>query len=135
MAELASSYPLRVLVVDDCPDTTASQALLIGLWGHQVHTANTAEEALRLAIEQHPDVILLDIGLPRMSGWELASRLRKRPELNRIYVVVVSGFSQPGDLRHSQEAGCDMHLTKPVPPERLQQLLAACYKEKRIHDS
>jgi len=134
MAELTSTDSLRVLIVDDCVDTTASLALLVRYWGHQPYTAHNGAEALRVAAERCPHVILLDIGLPGLSGWDLAPQLRQLPGLRGVLVVIVSGFDRADDVRHSHEAGCDLHLTKPVDPERLQQLLAVCEKEKRKHD-
>jgi CheY-like chemotaxis protein len=134
MAEFAPPNPLRVLIVDDCADTTSSLALLVRLWGHQPFVAGDGSTALRLTAEYVPDVILLDIGLPGMSGWELAPVLRRMPGMAGVFLVVASGFDRVDDQRRSHEAGCDLHLTKPVDPERLQQLLAACEKEKRKHD-
>ena len=135
MAEVALSDPLRVLIVDDCADTTSTLVLLAGLWGYQPHAAGNAEQALRLAAEHRPHVILLDIGMPGMDGWELAPRLRQLPGLAGVFLIALSGFARTADVRRSYEAGCDLHLNKPFDPERLQHLLAACEKEKRTHDS
>jgi CheY-like chemotaxis protein len=135
MAEIAPPEPLRLLIVDDCADTTASLVLLARLWGYQAHAARDGAEALRLAAQHRPHVVLLDIGMPGMNGWDLAPRLRALPGLDGVMLVVVSGFDRTDDRRRSHEAGCDLHLTKPVHPERLRDLLAACEKEKRADDS
>jgi CheY-like chemotaxis protein len=127
--------PLRVLIVDDCADTTSSLAWLVQLWGYQAHTARDGHEALRLAAQHHPHVILLDIGLPGMTGWELVPRLRLLPGLEQVFVAVVSGYGRDEDVHRSQEVHCDLHLTKPVHPERLHELLAARQKEKCNHVS
>jgi CheY-like chemotaxis protein len=134
MAESTPSELLRVLIVDDCADTTSSLALLVQLWGHQAFIAGDGEEALRQAAEHRPHIILLDIGMPGMNGWDLAPRLRGLPGLEGVLLLVVSGFDRPGDQRHSHEAGCHLHLVKPVDPLQLQNLLATCEKEKRQHD-
>ncbi len=130
MADLAPPEPLCVLIVDDCQDTTTSLALLARLWGYRAHTARDGGEALRLAGLYRPNVVLLDIGMPGMDGWEVARRLREMPGLDGTFLVVVSGYDRADDLRRSHEAGCDLHLTKPVHPDRLRELLAACEKGK-----
>jgi CheY-like chemotaxis protein len=129
-----SSDPLRILIVDDCADTTESLALLIRMWGYQARVAGDAAEALRLAADYRPNVILLDVGMPAVSGWDLAPQLRQLPGLHGVLIVVVSGYDRPDDFRRSYQASCNLHLTKPVDPVRLQQLLAAYQKEKSRHD-
>ena len=84
--------PLRVLVVDDCPDTTATMAILLRLWGHQVWVAHDGLSALAAARACRPDVVLLDVGLPGMTGWELARHLRHLPGLERALLVAVTGY-------------------------------------------
>lgn len=125
---------LCVLIVDDCPDTTATLAMLLRAWGHRAHVANEACAALKSAAAYRPDVVILDVGMPHMNGWDLAQRLRAVPGLDGVYLVVVSGYSSEDDRRHSKEAGCDLHLAKPVEPEELRRLLEARVKEgkKRV---
>jgi len=125
MAEAVSVEPRCVLIVDDCEDTTAAWKLLAELWGHRVEVVNKAEEALQAARQCHPAVVLLDLGMPQMDGWELARRLRNEPALKETLLVAISGFGQAEDLRRSREAGCDHHLTKPVEPEKIRQILAS----------
>jgi two-component system CheB/CheR fusion protein len=131
MADTLPLEPLRVLIVDDCADTTSSLALLAQFWGHQAFVACNGAEALKLAAQHRPHVIFLDIAMPGLNGWELAPRLRELPGLEGVLLVVISGFGRTDDVRRSHEAGCDLHLTKPVPPQRLQDLLVACKKEKQ----
>jgi CheY-like chemotaxis protein len=120
--------PLRVLVVDDCPDTTASLALLLESWGHEARTAQDGEEALRLAA-WCPDVVLLDVAMPRMNGLEVARRLRALPGGEASWLVAVTGYCRAEDQERTRQAGFDLHLGKPVEPARLEALLAA-YKEQ-----
>jgi CheY-like chemotaxis protein len=115
--------PLRILVVDDCPDTTASMGLLLRCWGHEARLARTGAEALRAAGEFQPDVVLIDIGLPGMNGLELARRLRATG-LRRAFLASVTGYAGPEDRRRSLEAGCDQHWAKPIDPEALEEVLA-----------
>ena len=118
----------RVLVVDDNADVAESLALLLGLWGHEARVAYDGPAALRLAREHRPDVVLLDLGLPGLSGHAVAQRLRQEPDLARTLLVAVTGSEQDG---HSQEAGLDLHLTKPVDLDVLRQLLSGRHASTR----
>ncbi|HKB37115.1 MAG TPA: PAS domain S-box protein, partial [Gemmataceae bacterium] len=113
----------RVLVVDDNVDAAESLAMLVRLWGHQVWMTHTGPEALTAAVEYRPEVLLLDIGLPGMNGYQIARELRQQPEFVRALIIAVTGYGQEDDLRRSAEAGFDHHLTKPVDPEQLQTLI------------
>jgi PAS domain S-box-containing protein len=114
----------RVLVVDDNHDSAESMAILVEIWGHEVRTAHDGPAALALAAEYRPDVVLLDIGLPGMSGYEVAKRLQELPGLERAILVAVTGYGQQSDRERTREAGFDHHLVKPVKPTHLQELLA-----------
>jgi len=117
--------PLRVLIVEDCADTADSQALLVRLWGHEAVVAYRGDTALALASGQRFDVVLLDVGLPGLSGLELAQKLRALPGFGQSLIVAVTGHGRPIDRAHCLEAGCDAFLLKPVDPEAIRQLLAA----------
>jgi len=119
-----------VLIVDDCRDTTTSLSMLLHAWGHQPVVANSGQAALQ-AMEPCPDVVLLDIGLPDMNGWEVASRMRAMPGGGEMMLVVISGYGQPDDRSRSYEVGCDAHLLKPADPELLRQLLAGRAAERK----
>jgi PAS domain S-box-containing protein len=115
---------LRVLVVDDNADSAETMAVLLGVWGHEVITASTGTEALELAQRRRPDVVLLDIGLPGIDGYEVARRIRATPELSETVLVAMTGYGQSEDRQRAREAGFTAHLVKPVPPNLLEQLLA-----------
>jgi len=115
----------RVLVVDDNLDTARGLARLLKLLGHEVRTAHGGPEALVEARGFAPDVVLLDIGLPGMSGYEVATALRTEPALGPdLTIIAVSGYGQEEERRRSREAGFDYHLVKPVDHETLLALLA-----------
>jgi two-component system CheB/CheR fusion protein len=114
----------RVLVVDDNVDAAESVAMILRLTGYDVRCTYDGVSALDAAKAYHPDVVVLDIGLPGISGYEVARRLRLDPEFEETPLVAVTGYGQDVDRRRSQSAGIDYHLTKPVDPATLQQLLA-----------
>jgi CheY-like chemotaxis protein len=125
------SSRLRVLVVDDCRDTTYSYALLLKTWGHEALTAYDGPAALALARSERPDVILLDLGLPGRSGWDVAIELRQLPELDRVRLIALSGCARDEDHERSHEAGIDFHLIKPADPEVLRRWLEALARSQR----
>ncbi len=126
--ELTQHVKRRVLVVDDNRDAADSLSTLIGMLGHEVHTAYDGFEAVEAASEFHPDVVLLDIGLPRISGYEAALRIRELPAGNKIFLVALTGWGQDEDRRRSREAGFDRHIVKPVNPDVLEPLLASAQR-------
>ena len=117
------SRRLRVLVVDDSVDIADTLAMFLRELGHEVRSADAGPAAIEVAREFFPDLVLLDLGLPGMSGYEVAQRLRRQPELSGVRIVAITGYAQESDRRRSREAGFDEHLAKPVAPERLRQLL------------
>jgi PAS domain S-box-containing protein len=119
------SRPQRVLVVDDNVDAADSISVLLQLWGHDVRVVHSGAEALRLGRDFEPQVVLLDIGLPVMDGYEVARRLREEPATKGAMIVALTGYGQEEDRRRAAEAGFDHHLTKPVEPEALQEFLAS----------
>jgi CheY-like chemotaxis protein/two-component sensor histidine kinase len=114
---------LRILIVDDNVDAADSIAMLLGMEGHQTRTVNTARAALLAAPEFKPEVVLLDIGLPEMDGYEVARRLRAQNGSHRMRLVAVTGYGQPADRRRARAAGFDEHMVKPVEPAMLQAFL------------
>jgi CheY-like chemotaxis protein len=107
--------PLRILVVEDNVDSADSLNLLLRLYGHDVHVARTGPTALEMATTSRPDVVLLDIGLPGMDGYEVARRLRERPEFKTVTLCAVTGFTpSEADRQRQQDTGFDHYFVKPV---------------------
>src|ERR1700760_1466605 len=105
--------PRRVLIVDDNEDAANSLALVLKLGGHETASVYSAVDALAHAPAFKPDVVLLDIGLPGMDGYEVAQKLRELPGLRDIRLVAVTGYGRSDDRARARDAGFDDHLTKP----------------------
>jgi CheY-like chemotaxis protein len=112
-----------VLVVDDVPDVTEMIGLFLKHAGYEVATADSAPAALRLAHERAFDVIISDIGMPEMNGYELAESLRRRAEYQGIPIIAVTGYSEYDDRGRALRSGFNAHLTKPIDPSELLQLM------------
>jgi signal transduction histidine kinase len=117
--------PCRILVVDDSMDAAESMARLLLLAGHEVLLAHDGPRALELAAQERPSIVLLDIGLPGMDGYEVCRRLRQQDQ-NGTRIIAVTGYGQDRDRQRSKEAGFDAHTVKPVDPAELMGLLAGC---------
>ncbi|HEY9421339.1 MAG TPA: ATP-binding protein, partial [Thermoanaerobaculia bacterium] len=113
----------RVLVVDDNEDAADSLGVLLEMMGHEVRTAYDGIAAVAKTAEFVPDVVLLDIGLPGMNGYEAARRIRQQPSGRGMRLVALTGWGQEEDKRRSREAGFDVHITKPLDPALLERLL------------
>jgi PAS domain S-box-containing protein len=124
--ETAAAAPMerRILVVDDNHDAAESLAALLRFHGHEVQVAYDGAQALRFAAAMKPAIVLLDIGLPGMDGMAVARRMREVPGQERVRLVAVTGYGQSKDRDATTEAGFDLHITKPVDPDRLLQALA-----------
>lgn len=114
---------LRVLVIDDAPDVLEMFGMMLKLSGYDVGVAASPAEALEKATSAQFDLIVSDIGMPEMTGYELAERLRMIPGYESIPMIAVTGFSHFYDRGHSSKAGFDAHLTKPVNPTTLLNLI------------
>jgi PAS domain S-box-containing protein len=123
-ASAGSSQARRVLVVDDNADAAEMLATLLSMDGHDVRTAASGPAALEILNDFHPHIAFLDIGLPGMSGYELARRIRSDSRLAGITLIAVTGWGQDEDRRQSKEAGMDHHLTKPVDTREVQAFVA-----------
>jgi PAS domain S-box-containing protein len=123
--ERAGSSAARVLVAEDNRDAAQSLDRLLRLWGHDVRTAADGAAALEVARAYRPDVVLLDLGLPGLDGYEVARRLRREPGLGGVLLVALTGYGQEDDRRRTREAGFDHHLVKPADLERLRHVLAS----------
>jgi signal transduction histidine kinase/CheY-like chemotaxis protein len=115
---------LRILVVDDNRDSAASMGMLLRIVGNDVRTANDGLEALTAAEEFQPDVVLLDIGLPKLNGYEVARRIRQQSYGVGMVLIATTGWGQDADRRRSKDAGFDHHLVKPLDPDTLLEMLA-----------
>jgi len=120
---LQSTSNLRVLVVDDNRDAAETTAMLLEMMGNTVQSAHDGAEAVAAAETFRPDVVLCDIGLPKLNGYDVARALRQRPWGRQMYLVALTGWGQDADKRQALEAGFDHHLTKPVDPEQIEALL------------
>ncbi len=112
----------RVLVVDDNADAADSLAQIVALLGHRVEVAYDGPSALDKARAHAPEIVLCDIGLPGMSGYEVATTLRARGGAS-MQLVAVSGYARPEDVARAEQAGFDLHLAKPCDPAQIERLL------------
>lgn len=117
--------PLKVLLIDDNRDAASTLAALLRLDGHTVHLASNGRDGLEAVSQLDPDVVITDIGLPALSGYELARRIRESYGSKPVRLIALTGFGQEEDRRRAYAAGFDAHLTKPVEPKLLQELLAS----------
>ena len=122
----------RILVVDDNQDSAASLAMLLQITGHETYTAHDGAAAFEAAEKHRPDVVLLDIGLPALNGYEVCRRLRNQPWGKKIVIIALTGWGQEEDRRKSREAGFDGHLVKPVDYAALLTLLGSLAAEKNF---
>jgi PAS domain S-box-containing protein len=124
--ERVEGEPLcRVLIADDNADAVDALATLLQLAGHQVATAHDGREAVEVAASFLPDVVMLDIGMPGMNGYEAARLIREEPWSDDVVLIAITGWGQEGDKQQARAAGFDHHLTKPVDMPDLEALLAA----------
>jgi CheY-like chemotaxis protein len=124
MARQSPARSARILIVEDNLDAADTLAELLTLLGHNVRVAHDGPTALEVAVRFQPEVVLLDLGLPVMNGYEVAHKLRQFPSLNGVQLVAVTGYGQDEDRRRSQEAGFHHHLVKPVDIAAVEGLLA-----------
>ncbi len=128
----AKSY--RVLVVDDNEASTKTLAWSLELMGHEIYKAFSAHEALKLAKEINPDVIMLDIGLPDMNGYDLCRLLRQMPETKNTFMIAQTGWGQKEHRQQSKAAGFDYHLVKPVDMQLVEEALSTVMHKRKLMD-
>ena len=121
----------RVLVVDDFGETAEVACTLLGLRGHLAYGAATAAQALDVARRIDPEVAIIDIGLPDMSGFDLCSQLRAEFRNKDLYLVALTGWEGPGDIERARRAGFDRYVLKPVTLGALSQIVTAAALRKR----
>ena len=123
-APAATKSLLRILIVDDNRDAADSLSEMLKLMGNDTRTAYDGQQGVDLAGEYRPDVILLDIGLPRLNGYEACRLIREQPKGNGVVLIALTGWGQDEDRRRSHEAGFDHHMVKPVDPQALMSMIA-----------
>lgn len=114
----------KILVVDDNHDSALSMSMMLSILGHDTRTAHDGETAVSTAEAFLPDVVLLDIGLPKLNGYEVAQRLREQAWGQSMFLIAVTGWGQDEDRQRSSEVGLNVHMVKPVEPAALEKLLA-----------
>jgi CheY-like chemotaxis protein len=130
VAAAPATGPKRVLIVDDNLDAAETLAMMLELLGQDTRQAHEGDGALKAAVEFRPELIFMDIGLPGLSGHDIAKRMRGDLGMTDTYIVALSGYGTEEDRRKSLHAGFDSHLVKPLDPSTLPSILAAA--ERRI---
>lgn len=123
----------RILIVDDLKDSADSLSILLRTVGHEVETAYDGEEAVAVAERLRPHVILLDLGMPKMNGYETCRRIREQAWGREVFIVALTGWGQKDDLRRTEEAGFDSHMVKPAEPAALKKMLASLPEPRGDH--
>lgn len=134
MADVQKKPKCRIVVADDNADSAASLAMMLRLLGHEVQTAYDGQQAVEVAATFLPDVMLLDIGMPIMDGYEAARQVRKNLELSNVMLVALTGWGQEDDKRRAEEAGFHHHVTKPIDLAALRAILEPldCNKPEHV---
>jgi CheY-like chemotaxis protein len=120
----------RVLIAEDVPDAAEMLRLMVELMGHEVRTAADGVQAVAIAGEFAPDIVFMDIGMPRKDGYQAAREIRAALG-DAVVLVALTGWGQDEDQRHAREAGFDHHLTKPAEPQRIEELIASVTPRSR----
>jgi CheY-like chemotaxis protein len=120
---LDSMSKKRILIVEDNEDSAISLKMLLEALGHEVAVVHDGEDAVSVAVAERPDIVLMDIGLPRMNGYEAARQIRLVFKSPDVKIVALTGWGQETDRRQSVEAGIDHHLVKPLDLDKLKQIL------------
>ena len=113
----------RILIIEDNTDAVELLQSVLELKGHTVEVATSGDEGLELAFRHNPEVVICDIGLPGLSGFEVARAVRRNPDLEATRLIAISGYARPEDIKQSEEAGFDHHLAKPPDLAELDRLL------------
>jgi CheY-like chemotaxis protein len=122
----------RILVADDNEDGAESLAMTLRMMGNETQTAYDGLQAIEAALSFRPELICLDIGMPKLNGYDTARRIREQPGGKEIVLVAVTGWGQDNDKRRSQEAGFNFHLVKPADPAALKEILEAVQAQSAL---
>jgi CheY-like chemotaxis protein len=131
----AEKRGFKILVVDDNHDSALSLAMMLSIMGHDTRTAHDGESAVTTAESFLPEVVLLDIGLPKLNGYEVAQRIRQHPWGRSMFLIAVTGWGQEEDRQRSAEVGLNVHMVKPVEPAALEKLLAELAQKRPGSDA
>lgn len=131
MVTTGEPFRLRILVIDDYPSTAESLAKLLRRWGHEVEWAMTAGEGLAIAESFRPEIIFLDIAMPKLNGYEVAGRIKEQGLTPNPFLVALSGFGRKEDRDRSVAAGFDAHLLKPASRDQITGILKT-YSARRL---
>src|SRR4029079_588568 len=131
----ATAMPYRILVADDNEDAAESLALLLETAGHSVRVAGDGEAALNVAAAFRPEVAFMDIGMPRMNGYDAARKIRQESWGKLMHLIAVTGWGQNSDRRLADEAGFNAHMVKPVSPDAINRLLLELRESLRSKDT
>ena len=115
----------KVMVVDDNRDAADTLSLVLRMSGHEVFVGHSGKDALELGPRERPDAVILDIGMPDMTGYDAARRIRREAWGRQVLLVAVTGWGQEDDKEKARAAGFDRHLTKPIDPDQLERMLTA----------
>jgi len=121
---VSPSSPRRVLVIEDNPDARSALRALLEVWGHEVEVAEDGPRGFEMALANHPDVVVVDITLPGLDGYQVAQGLRTALGEDAVFLIALTGRAEPDDRRRALDAGFDLHLVKPVDPRVLSEALA-----------
>jgi PAS domain S-box-containing protein len=127
-------FSMNILIVEDNPDAAESLAMILELLGHRVRAVHDGVAALKVVPSLRPDVMLIDIGLPGMDGYDVAKQVRAMPELSQTVMIALTGYGRPEDQSRALEAGFDRHLVKPVDFEALEALLSRIIHETPLQE-
>jgi CheY-like chemotaxis protein len=114
----------RIVVVDDQPDSREMLRMLLESRDHIVYDASDGPAALELIAREKPDIAFIDIGLPTMTGYDVATQIRAKPELDKVRLVALTGYSAPRDVKRARDAGFDEHVIKPAELVKIEAILA-----------
>jgi CheY-like chemotaxis protein len=121
----------KVMVIDDNRDAADTLSLVLRMSGHEVFVGHSGKDALELGPREHPDAVILDIGMPDMTGYEAARRIRREDWGRQVLLVAVTGWGQEDDKEKARAAGFDRHLTKPIDPNQLEDVLMAFFESDK----
>ena len=113
----------RVLIIDDNVDAASLLSMVVGAYGHQTQVANCGQDGLQMAQAFCPDIVFLDLGMPEMSGYDVAMALRRLPALQHVYIAAVTGWNDASTRARVISSGFDLHLTKPAAVESILDVL------------